>query len=96
VALLNQKLQDVVQKFRIGVVGHVVWWLDVFVDTPTGNHCGPPSTSFSRAERFHPSGVRLRSARYARHRSASPRRGGSGWMKYNLQKVFYTGQPWEH
>ena len=50
VALLGEELQDVVQEFRIGVVGHVVWWLDVFADTPTGNHCGPPSTRFSRAE----------------------------------------------
>ena len=58
VALLGEELQDVVQEFRIGVVGHVVWWLDVFADTPTGNHCGPPSTRFSRAERLHPSGVK--------------------------------------
>ena len=71
VALFSQELQDVVQEFRIGVVGHVVLLLDVFADTPTGNQCGPPSTSFSRAERLHPSGVRLRSARYARLRSAS-------------------------
>ena len=61
VALLSQKLQDVAQEFRIGVVGHVVLLLDVFADTPTGNQCGPPSTSFSRAERLPPSGVRLRS-----------------------------------
>jgi hypothetical protein len=54
VALLSEKLQDVVQEFRIGVVGHVVCLLDVFADTPTGNQCGPPSSSFSRAERFHP------------------------------------------
>jgi hypothetical protein len=86
VALLSQELQDVVQEFRIGVVGHVVCLLDVFADTPTGNQCGPPSTSFSRAERLHPSGVRLRSARYARHRSASPRRGEDGWKEDNLQK----------
>jgi hypothetical protein len=33
----------------------------VFCDTPTGNQYGPPSTSFSRAERLAPSGVRLRS-----------------------------------
>ena len=58
VALLGEELQDVVQEFRIGVMGHVVWWLDVFADTPTGNHCGPPSTRFSRAERLHPSGVK--------------------------------------
>jgi hypothetical protein len=66
--------------------------LDVFGYTPTGNQRGPPSTSFSRAERLRPSGVRLRSARYARLRSASPRRGEAGWKKDNLQKAKYTGR----
>jgi len=91
VGLVSQELQDVVQEFRIGVVGHV-WFLvlDVFVDTPTGNHGDPPSTSFLRAERLHPSGDRLRSARCARLRSASPRRGEGEWKKGNLQKDFYT------
>ena len=74
VALLGEELQDVVQEFRIGVVGHVVWWLDVFTDTPTGNHCGPPLSSFLGAERLHPSGVQLRSARSAR--LAPPHPGG--------------------
>jgi hypothetical protein len=64
--------------------------LAVFADTPTGNQYGPPSTSFSRAERLRPSGVRLRSARYARLRSASPRRGGGAGKKDNLQKQIYT------
>jgi len=64
--------------------------LAVFADTPTGNQYGPPSTSFLRAERLHPSGVRLRSARYARHRSASPRRGVGGGRKDKLQKQIYT------
>jgi hypothetical protein len=91
VVLVSQELQDVVQEFRIGVVGHVVLWLDVFADTPTGNQCGPPSTSFSRVERLHPSGVRLRSARYAHLHSASPRRGEAGGKKDKLQKQFYTG-----
>ena len=90
VALVSQELQDVVQEFRIGVVGHLVWLLDVFADTPTGNQGGPPSTSFSRAERLSPSGVRLRSARYARLHSASPRRGKDRGKKDNLQKQFYT------
>jgi hypothetical protein len=90
VALFSQQLQNVVQEFRIGVVGHLVWFVGCVGNTPTGNHCGPPSTSFSRAERLHPSGVRLRSARYARHRSASPRRGEDGGKKDNLQKDFYT------
>ncbi len=72
--------------------GLTPFWFDPFSfrDTPTGNQCGPPSTSFSRAERLHPSGVRLRSARYARLRSASPRRGGGGGKKDKLQRDFYT------
>jgi hypothetical protein len=65
--------------------------LDVFGYTPTGNPNGPPSASFSRAERLHPTGVRLRSARYARLRSASPRWGEDGGKKDNLQKQIYTG-----
>src|SRR5208282_6465977 len=87
VALFSQQLQNVVQEFRIGVVGHLVWFVGCVGNTPTGNQCGPPSTSFSRAGRLHPSGVRLRSARL---RSASPRRGGGGGKKDNLQKDFYT------
>jgi len=66
--------------------------LDVFGYTPTGNQQDPPSTSFSRAELPLPSGVRLRSARYARLRSASPRRGEAGWKKDKLQKENYTGE----
>jgi hypothetical protein len=71
-------------------VGHFDFELEVFRYTPTGNQLGPPSTSFSRAERLHPTGVRLRSARYARLRSASPRRGEGGGKKDKLQKDFYT------
>ena len=66
--------------------------LDVFVDTPTGNQRGPPSTSFARAEQLHPFWVRLRSARYARLRSASPQRGEAGGKEDKLQKQVYTGQ----
>ena len=66
VALLSQELQDVVQEIRIAVVGHVVLDVGCVCDTPTGNQCGPPSTSFSRAAPLHPSGVRRREARYAR------------------------------
>jgi len=62
-----------------------LWLLVVFGDTPTGNQYDPPSTSFSRAERLAPSGVRLRSARYA-----SPRRGQRGGKKDKLQKQIYT------
>ena len=65
--------------------------LAVFADTPTGNHDGPPSTSFSRAERRQPFRGRLRLARYARHRSAGPgRAGGAGKKKRHLQKEIYT------
>lgn len=93
-ALLSEQLQDVVQEIRIGGVGHVVEMLAVFADTPTGNQYGPPSTSFARVERLHPSGVRLRSARYARLRSAEPRRGEGAGKKDKLQKEFYTGNLW--
>ena len=65
--------------------------LDVFVDTPTGNQRGPPSTSFPCAEQLHPFGVRLRSARSAHLRSASPQRGEAGGKKDKLQKQVYTG-----
>ena len=65
--------------------------LDVFVDTPTGNQRGPPSTSFPWAEQLHPFGVRLRSARSAHLRSASPQRGEAGGKKDKLQKQVYTG-----
>jgi hypothetical protein len=89
-AFFIEQLQNGIQEFRIAWVGHFGFELDVFCDTPTGNQLGPPSTSFSRAERLHPSGVRLRSARYARLRSASPRRGAGEGKKDKLQKDFYT------
>ena len=89
-ALVGEELQNIVQEFRIALVGHFGFGLVVFPDTPTGNQLGPPSTSFSRTERLHPSGARLRSARYARLRSASPRRGGGEGKKDKLQKDFYT------
>ena len=44
-ALVSQELQNGVQEFRIGSVGRHGFALDVFGDTPTGNHYGPPSTS---------------------------------------------------
>ena len=56
VALLGEELQDVVQEFRIGVMGHVVWWLDVFADTPTGNHCARSLTVFRARRVFTPPG----------------------------------------
>ena len=89
-AVFSQQLQNGVQEFRIAWVGHVVVYVGCVCDTPTGNQYDPPSTSFSRAERQSPSGGRLRSARYARHRSAAPRRGTGGGKKDNLQKLIYT------
>jgi hypothetical protein len=44
-ALVSQELQNGVQEFRISAVGRHGFALDVFADTPTGNHYGPPSTS---------------------------------------------------
>src|SRR5271170_6386953 len=89
-ACFIEELQNGIQEFRIAWVGHFGFELAVFRDTPTGNQLGPPSTSFSRAERLHPTGVRLRSARYAHLRSASPRWGGGEEKKDKLQKDFYT------
>jgi len=89
-AFLVEELQNGVQKFRIALVGHFGVELAVFADTPTGNQDGPPSTSFSRAERPSPFGARLRSARYARLRSASPQRGRGAWKKDNLQNQIHT------
>ena len=52
----------------------------------------PALDQFSaRAALLHPSGVRLRSARYARLRSASPRRGEDGGKKDKLQTAECTG-----
>src|SRR5208337_4209319 len=59
-----------------------------FGDTPTGNHYGPPSTSFWR--RQPPFGGGCAPARYARLRSAAPEGGLGGARKSNLQKEFYT------
>jgi hypothetical protein len=71
-------LQNGIQEFRIALVGHFDFELDVFADTPTGNQLGPPSTSFSRAERLHPSGDRLRSGSL---RSPSLRLTPEGWRR---------------
>ena len=49
-AFFIEQLQNGVQEFRIALVGHFGFELDVFRDTPTGNQLGPPSTSFSRTE----------------------------------------------
>src|ERR1035438_7159005 len=87
-ALLSQELQNGVQEFRIGSVGRHGFALDVFGDTPTGNHYGPPSTSFWR--RQPPFGGGCAPARYARLRSAAPEGGLGGRKKSNLQNYVYT------
>jgi hypothetical protein len=69
-------------------VGRHGFALDVFGDTPTGNHYGPPSTSFWR--RQPPCGGGCAPARYARLRSAAPAGGLGGRKKSYLQKQFYT------
>jgi hypothetical protein len=88
-SLFRRVLKDSAPIHVIDTRAHPMW-SQCRPCTPTGNQRGPPSTSFSRAERLRPSGVRLRSARYARLRSASPRRGEAGWRKDNLQKAKYT------
>ena len=50
-----------------------------------------PTTDFHCRVHHHVQRTRLRSARYARLRSASPRRGQDGGKKNKLQKQFYTG-----
>jgi hypothetical protein len=90
-ALLSQELQNGVQEFRIGSVGRHGFALDVFGDTPTGNHYGPPSTSFLR--RQPPFGDGCAPARYARLRSAAPEGGLGGRKKSNLQNNVYTSYP---
>ena len=87
-ALLGQELHNRVQEFRIGAVGRHGFALDVFADTPTGNHYGPPSTSFGR--RQPPFGGGCAPARYARLRSAAPKGGLGGVKKSNLQNHIYT------
>lgn len=64
--------------------------LDVFATPQQETSVACPRPAFRDRARPSPSGVRLRSVRYAHHRSASPRRGKDGAMKDNLQKDFYT------
>jgi len=45
-ALIGDELQNGVQEFRIGGVGHVRFGVGCVCCTPTGNPSGPPSTSF--------------------------------------------------
>src|ERR1039458_8742651 len=87
-ALLSEELQNSIQEFRIRLVGRHGFALDVFGDTPTGNHYGPPSTSFGW--RQPPFGGGCAPARYARLRSAAPEGGLGGGKKSNLQNYVYT------
>src|ERR1039458_9016669 len=90
-ALLSEELQNSIQEFRIRLVGRHGFALDVFGDTPTGNHYGPPSTSFGW--RQPPFGGGCAPARYARLRSAAPEGGLGGGKKSNLQNYVYTNMP---
>ena len=45
-AVFVDELQEAIEEFRLGLVGHVRRLLDVFGTTPTGSQHGPPSTSF--------------------------------------------------
>src|ERR1039458_7787653 len=91
-ALLSEELQNSIQEFRIRLVGRHGFALDVFGDTPTGNHYGPPSTSFGW--RQPPFGGGCAPARYARLRSAAPEGGLGGGKKSNLQNYVYTNLVW--
>jgi hypothetical protein len=66
-------------------------WLVVFGDIPTGNQYDPPPTSFSRAKRRPPAGVRR-----SEPSAAEPRRGGGAGKEDNLQKQIYTNNFLKH
>ena len=83
-ALLSEELQNGVQEFRIGLVGRHGFALDVFGDTPTGNHDAPPSTSFSRAERLPLPGP----AALGSLRSPSLRQPRKGWRRRKEEETF--------
>jgi hypothetical protein len=73
VALLSQKLQDVVQEFRIGVVGHVVCLLDV-LEHPNRKPMWPALDQFFARSVFTPPGFGC--ARLATLAFAPPHPGG--------------------
>ncbi len=90
-ALLGQELQHRVQEFRMGLVGRHGFALEVFADTPTGNHDAPPFlTSFSRA-RSASRPFRGRSDGERSEASAASRKGWrAGKKKRHSQKEIYT------
>ncbi len=63
-------------------------WLVVFVDTPTGDQCGPPSTIYSARRTPLRGRLRFDSLRSSSRRR--PRKGDTEWKENNLQKRFYT------
>jgi len=84
-----EQLQNGIQEFRIALVGHFGFELDVFRDTPTGNQLGPLDQFFARGA---PPPLRG-SAALGSLRSPSlrlTRRGGGEGKKDKLQKDFYT------
>jgi hypothetical protein len=71
------------------LAGHFGFRGLVFVDTPTGNHLGPPSTSFGGGSPL------LGAAALGSLRSPSlrrPQKGLGRTKQTNLQKHFYTGE----
>src|ERR1035437_7633227 len=92
--MLKEFTERNLRRLRIGSVGRHGFALDVFGDTPTGNHYGPPSTSFLR--RQPPFGDGCAPARYARLRSAAPEGGLGGRKKSNLQNNVYTSSHHAH
>ena len=85
VALLGQELQDVVQEFRIGVVGHVVWWC---LSTPQQEtNVARPRPVFHARSVFTPPGFGC--ARLATLAFAPPHPGG---VKTEGRKTNYRQQ----
>jgi hypothetical protein len=70
------------------LAGHFGFRGLVFVDTPTGNHLGPPSTSFGGGSPLRGAAAlgSLRSPSLRR-----PQKGLGRTKQTNLQKHFYTG-----
>jgi len=85
----GQELQNGVQEIRIKMVGHVcVLLLDVFGDTPTGNHTGQPLSRPPRA----PSGA----AAFGSLRSpyfAGPGRGAPTKTRWHFYRNNFTPPP---
>ena len=84
-AFAGEELQDGVQEFRIGLVGHVCFDVGCVWLTPQQETIMARPRPVFRA-RSDPSGVRLRSARYARLRSAAPGWGAHCVVKNQFKK----------